>query len=427
MGFLWTKILKNSHAKITYCDELYCFDNKAGYNIILFISRVFVEKLRIIYLHDLIDLRLTLPKNLLCFQTGVRYNTKVILTKKILVVILSRNYSKPIDLTKNLRVVCILCDSFNQLIGFGFGFGLPKGLKYFQFKAPVINMCFPNRLIFMGIRGAGTGTGTGTNDLLIQNFYTIGDYQSQMQQNKTADGSIGLMNQAGKLLDGETISCNMLGVNTEKMDDYKKKFYSMYAHQIECPSKCGLNACGMGSRCGTKCPNINGTGPSIPDTFALNYLALDNANKKPCVQCNFSKTTNNLNREWMEKPQVQVVPEADVYSGLSRKTQIADEQRLKQMFKTSANVSNYVNFENNVYQNSIGETPVDKINEMRACVDNMGTCGLKDYGDTIAHAYDKLLANPSYTSRGNCNPYQLSGILEDSAPTDKFEHISDNQ
>lgn len=264
-----------------------------------------------------------------------------------------------------------------------------------------------------------------SNELLVQNFYTIGDSQSQMQD-KTANGSIGLMNQAGKLLDGETISCNMLGVDTEKMDDYKKKFYSMYAHQIECPSKCKLGACGMGSRCGVKCPTINGTGPAIPDTFALNYLALDNANKKPCVQCNFSKTTNGLNREWMEKPQVQIVSEADVYAGLGKKTQIADEQRLKQMFKTSANVSNYVNFENNVYQNSIGETPVDKINEMRACVDNMGTCGLKDYGDTIAHAYDKLLANPSYTSRGNCDPYQLSGILEDSAPTDKFEHISNN-
>jgi hypothetical protein len=240
--------------------------------------------------------------------------------------------------------------------------------------------------------------------------------------NKTADGSTKLMNQVG-FLDGEKVSCNMLGVDTANMDSYKKKFYSMYAHQIECPSKCGMKAngmskgCGMGSMCGLEkgCSNIN-SDTSIPDTFALNYLALDNANKKPCVTCNFKPRTNPLNREWMER-------DYPSYDGLPEDVKIADEARMKKMGLIDANVSNYANFKNNVYQDSIGETAPDRINEIRACQDANGTCGLKDYGSSIATAYDKLIANPSYTSRNNCDPYQLSGVLEDSAPTDMYANV----
>ncbi len=240
--------------------------------------------------------------------------------------------------------------------------------------------------------------------------------------NKTADGSTKLMNQVG-FLDGEKVSCNMLGVDTANMDSYKKKFYSMYAHQIECPSKCAMKAngmskgCGMGSKCGLGegCSNIN-SDTSIPDTFALNYLALDNANKKPCVTCNFKPRTNPLNREWMER-------DYPSYDGLPEDVKIADEARMKKMGLIDANVSNYTNFKNNVYQDSIGESAPDRINEIRACQDANGTCGLKDYGSSIATAYDKLTANPSYTSRNNCDPYQLTGVLEDSAYTDMYANV----
>ena len=255
--------------------------------------------------------------------------------------------------------------------------------------------------------------------------------------NKTANGSTQLMNQVG-LIDGEPVSCNMLGVNSANMDDYKKKFYSMYAHQIECPAKCGMKAdgmskgCGMGSKCGMGlsephknsegnfirgpgCSNVN-TNTSIPDTFALNYLALDTANKKPCVTCNFKPTSNPLNREWMER-------EFPSYDGLPEDVKIADEARMKKMGLVDANVSNYANFKNNVYQDSIGESAPDKINEIRTCQDAYGTCSLKDYGSTIASAFDKLTANPAYTSRNNCNPYQLTGILEDAASTDMYANL----
>lgn len=239
---------------------------------------------------------------------------------------------------------------------------------------------------------------------------------------KTADGSTKWMNQVG-FLDGEKVACNMLGVNSAAMDDYKKKFYTMYAHQIECPAKCGMKAdgmskgCGMGTKCGLgpNCANVNSQ-TSIPDAFALNYLALDNANKKSCVSCNYKPTGNKLNREWME----EVSPS---YDGLPEDVKIADEARLKKSNLIDANTSNYANFKDNVYQDSIGESAPDRINEIRTCQDAYGTCKLSDYGNSISQAYDKLMANPAYTSRNNCDPYQLSGVLEDAASTDMYANV----
>lgn len=106
------------------------------------------KKLKVIYLHDLTNLHMLLPKNLLRFETGEEYNTQVKLTKKMLVVILSSNYVEPIDLTKNLQVICILSRIYNQTIE------LPKNLKYFRFESVYIpNTLFPNHLVFMKIIG----------------------------------------------------------------------------------------------------------------------------------------------------------------------------------------------------------------------------------------------------------------------------------
>ncbi len=251
---------------------------------------------------------------------------------------------------------------------------------------------------------------------------TLDQTNNTNNANKTADGSTKWMNQIG-FIDGEKVACNMLGVNSSTMDDYKKKFYTMYAHQIECPAKCAMKAngmskgCGMGTKCGLgkDCQNVN-TPTSIPDTFALNYLALDNANKKPCVTCNYKSTANQLNREWMEK----ISPS---YDGLPEDVKIADEARLKKSNLIDANTSNYANFKNNVYQDSIGESAPDKINEIRTCQDAYGTCKLSDYGNSIATAYDKLMANPAYASRNNCDSYKLSGILEDATYTDNYANV----
>lgn len=268
------------------------------------------------------------------------------------------------------------------------------------------------------------------SNLLVQNLYEMNLNQNQ---NTPDVRSLDLMNKVGMennsdMLDGEKISCNMLGINTSNMDQYKKNYYSMYAHQIECPSKCGLKAngmskgCGMGSQCGLKmckkCSGLNNlnTNTSIPDTFALNYLALDNANKKSCVTCNFKpkfEDANKLNREWMEQN----------YNDLPDDVKRADEERTQKKKLIDSNVSNYVNFENNTYQNSIGDTQVDKINELRACVNDNGTCKFSDYGNKISEVYDKLITNQAYSNRNNCDSYQLTGILEDSANTDSFQHF----
>lgn len=256
-----------------------------------------------------------------------------------------------------------------------------------------------------------------TTDMNIQS-----KYDKLNNVDNTADGSTKWMNQIG-FLDGEKVACNMLGVNSEAMDDYKKKFYSMYAHQIECPAKCGLKSngmskgCGMGTKCGLNpdCSNIN-TLNTIPDTFALNHLALDNANKKSCVTCNFKLNGNQLNRQWLDQDNPS-------YEGLTEDVRNADEARLNKLKIIDANASNYANFKNNVYQDSIGESAPDRINEIRTCQDAYGTCKLSDYGSTIGQAYDKLMANPAYTSRNNCDPYKLTGVLEDGASTDMYASL----
>ena len=210
------------------------------------------------------------------------------------------------------------------------------------------------------------------------------------------------------------------------MNNYKKKFYSMYSHQIECPKKCELAAngkkiCGSGSD--SDCKNIYNSECDNPDVFALNYLALDNNNKKSCVTCNYKPTMNKLNRGYLQDSAIlsDESNDMDLYNNLPNDVKMADQERLNKMNVSESNVSNYVNFESNVYQNSIGETPVDKMAEIRTCTN--GTCDLKSYGNTIANAYDKLIATPTYTNKKSCDPYQLTGILEDQSSTDNYANV----
>ena len=233
--------------------------------------------------------------------------------------------------------------------------------------------------------------------------------------------AINAMNRVG-LEDATIPSCNMLGVNSAEMDEYKKNFYSMYSHQIECPKKCGMNElgqCGMGSACGINkdCGNIR-TATGIPDVFALNYLSLDNNNKKSCVTCNYKPRPNELNRQWMADTNVF---SNDSYYNLPEETKKQDIERFESMKNNNANVSNFVNFENNVYQNSIGLTQVDKMAEIRTSENP--TCELRAYGNSISDAYDKLVATPTYTLKDSCVPYTISGQLEDSMISSNYANI----
>jgi hypothetical protein len=227
------------------------------------------------------------------------------------------------------------------------------------------------------------------------------------------------MNQVGKK-DAEQVNCNLLGLNTSKMNNYKKNYYKLYSHQVECPKECGMNElgmnkCGMGSTCGncTNSQNITRPGANV-DVNALGYLALNDNNKKPCVtcakrgSCSCGKNVNNLNREYLEGFNNL---NTDNYETLSPEKNKEDVKRLLNKNVVDANISNFVNFENNVNLDSIKVNEVDKMAEIRTCEN--GTCGLKSYGSSIANAYDKLVSNPSYANRNNgCKSYNLTGVSD---------------
>jgi hypothetical protein len=91
-----------------------------------------------------------------------------------------------------------------------------------------------------------------------------------------------------------------------------------------------------------------------------------------------------------------------------KKIKKKDLNRLLKKNVTDANISNFVNFEDNVNLDSIKVNEVDKMAEIRTC-NNNGTCGLTSYGSNIANAYDKLVSNPSYANRNSCKSYNLTG------------------
>jgi len=266
--------------------------------------------------------------------------------------------------------------------------------------------------------------------------------------------------------DSKGTSCNLLGINPSKLSNYKKKFYSMYKHQIECPKNCdlstygdqdcymnklGMKKCGM-TKDDSACGDIFTYDYNNPDVFALGYLAVDNNNAKPCVTCTFDKSGNLLNRSSIAEdvtvfnnsplpPYNPLASEtkSEMIEGFSNKkegfrmleqnyddlpasTQEADAKRLFQQNVSNANVSNYVDFENNVMLNSTGgETQVDKLAEIRTCVS--GTCGLSSYGKSIANVYDKLLDTPAYTNRASCDPNAITGVLEDASMSSGYANI----
>jgi hypothetical protein len=299
------------------------------------------------------------------------------------------------------------------------------------------------------------------------------------------DRSLYQMNKVAKK-NAKGTGCNLLGIDPSKLSSYKKKYYNMYKHQVQCPQNCDLSATGnqdcymskLGmKKCGLdgnddNCGGIFTSNYNNPDVFALGYLALDNNNAKPCVTCTFKPSGNNLDRSDINtdvsvfnstplppynpenpteysgagsgsskegfaacpyytgkpsKAQQLVAKEQakeqakesfkmikENYEDLSPETIAADEERLFKQNVSNANVSNYVDFENNTMLNSTsGETQVDKLAEIRTCVS--GTCGLTSYGKNIGSVFDKLLETPAYTNRASCDPNMITGVLEDSA------------
>lgn len=217
-------------------------------------------------------------------------------------------------------------------------------------------------------------------------------YLQHLQGSKTSSSSLHNLKEPFEI-------DNLLGVNSKNtINDYKNKYFSMYAHQISCPGNCGIDKNGMTICSMNKNINsennimdndpqsMNNTFAGVSDTFMLNNIALSNVNNKSCVTCNFK---SNSGTGIGSSP----------YNNLPSDIKTLDEMRLQKMQQSSANSSNYVNFGNNVNLNSIGETEVDKINEIRSCQDAYGTCNLSQYGQTISQVYDKLTTTPAYLTR----------------------------
>jgi hypothetical protein len=215
-------------------------------------------------------------------------------------------------------------------------------------------------------------------------------------------------------------SCNMSKMQKELVSDYKKKYFNMYRHQIECPKECGLNnngynpmqgSCQLSNmkRCNldenNDCQGIVTSDYNNPDVFSLGFLALDNNNKKGCVTCtsNDNSQTANMNSPFMvnnEDNDVEV-----------------NRRRLD-------NRNKFADFNNYIEQNGVMETSVDKLAEIRTCTN--GTCGLESFGRKVSDVYDNLLSTTYTTNKKNCNSAMISGVLEDASVTSFTQPLNSN-
>ena len=98
-----------------------------------------------------------------------------------------------------------------------------------------------------------------------------------------------------------------------------------------------------------------------------------------------------------------------------------DSNRILQKKVTSNNIGNFTDFKNKINQNSIGETSVDKMAEIRGSEN--GTCGLRSYGKSIHNVYDKLMSSPSYDNKNTCELSKINGIYDNKIPTDIYEKV----
>lgn len=160
------------HDIITNCTILTINPTKTLSCYSSYSSFVLWKKLKIIQLNAS-NIHMVLPKNLLCFLTNYCYKIKIVLTKPILVIVYPYEYNQPVELTKNLRVVCILNQHFNQRIE------LPKNLKYFQSRCAFkTNVLFPKHLNFMGICGYSNNQ---PNTIFPENLYGLITYDNYIQ------------------------------------------------------------------------------------------------------------------------------------------------------------------------------------------------------------------------------------------------------
>jgi hypothetical protein len=194
-------------------------------------------------------------------------------------------------------------------------------------------------------------------------------------------------------------SPNFLDVKPEDLNEFAKNNYSLYAHQITCPNKCNLKV-------SNPCNKNN-----YPDITLMNKNVLEDINNKSCVTCTKNPILDRINRNY----------NIDSENELSNAVINEDIQRVEQKKVSFNNLDKFTNFQNEVYQNSIGETPVDKMAAVRTSQSE--TCGLKAYGRKIQDVYNNLMGSISYDNRYDLETSKPVGILEDQSNTNIYEEL----
>lgn len=276
---------------------------------------------------------------------------------------------------------------------------------------------------------------------------------------------------------GCNLSQNLSEQDNNELKDFKNKFYSTYAHQVECANKNQNILTGCGKKCypgsrqmkhcddnDEKCLKEYEMLNNGADITSLNFLAIKNNNKKDCVTCTYDKLKYNradgvesiLNQlyggnnvfehDYLLKDAergsvfdnrantsmnraVNNYQETfeDVESELKKSEQISSELQKKDQELTKKkqvsfdNCNKFANFADYIEQNGVMGTSVDKLAEVRT--QDSATCGLKSYGKNISDVYDKLVSTPYMDYKKSCNLDNVGGVFEDASPTSDFATV----
>ena len=227
-------------------------------------------------------------------------------------------------------------------------------------------------------------------DAPIENFANL----SIDSETKNKVNNLSRSEDISGFLNGD-IACNMDQQQKELVNDYKKKYFRMYRHQIECPKDCqlsNLSRCNLADNNG--CEGIFTKDYNNPDVFTLSNLVLDRNNKRECVACTANDDRQTRN---MKVPNSNVNEEDDVK---------INERRLN-------NRNKFADFNDYIDRNGVLETSVDKIAELRTS--NTGTCGLGSFGQKVSDVYNNLLSTTYTEDKNKCVQGQIQGINDNNS------------
>jgi hypothetical protein len=235
-------------------------------------------------------------------------------------------------------------------------------------------------------------------------------FNNLYDDNVNQEISMNMDNNVNKLSDAENISgflngdeaCNMNEQQKELVDNYKKKYFKMYRHQLECPKDCqlsNLRRCNLAEN--NDCQGIFTNEYNNPDVFTLSNLVLDRNNRRECVAC-----TANDDRQTKDM--------------INQNSNVNEEEEVKINERRLNNRNKFADFNDYIDRNGVMETSVDKIAELRTCT--TGTCGLNSYGKKVSDVYNNLLSTTYTQDKNQCVQGPVEGI-NDSNSNDTYASV----